>query len=134
MTILLDYQVTVLIIGLVAVLQLLQLIVLDVMAIRRKHAPGKPIEAEPSDPLFRASRTFYNTNETLGLFILIVLFAMLSGGSAWWVNACSIVYFISRVIYAVAYYAGISALRSTVFGISLVALLALLIVGFSTWL
>lgn len=131
-TVLQTYAQSIAAFGCMAALMLIQLLVADVMGILRKHVPGTPVDASHADALFRASRTVANTNESIAVFICALLFCMLSDASPQWTAYCAWAYTISRALYAVFYYTNIQALRSTVFGVSLLSLVAMLVVGLST--
>jgi uncharacterized MAPEG superfamily protein len=111
-----------------------QLLVADLIGLRTKHVPGSQVPSDHSNPLFRASRTVANTNESIAIFILAVLFCMLSGASASATGYSAWAFVIARLLYAACYYLNWQLPRSAMFGVSLVALVALLITGFSVWL
>ncbi len=113
-------------------LMLIQLIVADVVGIRRKHVPGTPVPADHADVLFRASRTVANTNESIVIFVLLVLYCVFSQASPTLTATAAWVYVGSRLIYAICYYANAQIFRSIIFGVSLLALAALLFVGLLT--
>jgi len=116
------YQMSIWVMGGMGILLLVQVIVADLAGIRAGHRPGFPIESNYRSFLFRASRSYANTNETLGAFILLILVAMFAGVSSTLVNACALIYGLSRGVHMLAYYANISILRSVAFGVSLLAL------------
>ena len=126
---LLDYQWAVLVLGLTGALSLFQLLLFDLMAIKLKHPPGYPIESSHKNLLFRLSRAHANTNETMGVMILLFLFSVLSTADSDWVNNLMIGYFAARVMHMICYYAGWSVLRGVIFGLSLLCLIGLFIVG-----
>ncbi len=130
MDILQTYEVTINAIGALALLLLLQILVADVVAIRSKHTPGSPIAGGHADLLFRVSRTVANSNESIAVFILAVLFCVLSGASPAFTGYAAWGYVAARVLYAFCYYSNLQILRSTVFGISLLCLVGLLVLGF----
>ena len=126
------YQTTVLACGALASLLLIQLLIADVVGITSKHVPGTLVEASHDNLLFRVSRTVANANESIAVFILIVLFCVFSGADATYTGYLAWAYVISRVAYALCYYFNQQMLRSLCFGISLLLLLVMLIVGFVT--
>lgn len=128
------YETSILILGLTGALSLLQLLAFDVMAIKLKHPPGYPIESSHKNLLFRLSRAHANTNETLGAMILLFLFAVMSQANPTWVNLLMLVYFCSRVLHMLFYYAAKPTLRGIVFGVSIISLLGLFILGVVSWL
>ncbi len=123
------YYLTTMAIGALAVLLFLQLIAADVLGILKKHTPGAQVEADHSDILFRAIRTVANSNESVAIFILAVGYCVLSGASAEYTGYAALGYVASRFAYAVCYYFDLRILRSTVFGLSLLMLAGLLLIG-----
>ncbi len=110
---------------------LLQLLVTDVVAILKKHVPGTPINASHDDLLFRTARAHANTTESIGALILISIFAISVGGDPPWVNA-SLSFFVGfRVLHMTAYYIDFRTLRSVAFGLSILALFVLLATAFA---
>ena len=120
-----DYAPTILAIGAMGGLQLIQLVVVDVAGIRAKHPPGTPVAPDPSVFHFRAVRAHANTNESIGAFLTLVLFGLLAGASPAWTNAASVAWVAARAGHAVCYWAGWAIARSTCFAIALVSLVAL---------
>lgn len=123
------YTLTVWLWGAMGGLLLAQLIVADIAGLRARHAPGTPIAPDSQSFLFRAARAHANTNESLSAFILISAFAIAMQANAALVNSAAGLYVGARVAHMVCYYADLSKLRSLSFGIALLALLLLLIVG-----
>ena len=130
---LVPYMSTVWALGVSGALLLIQLLVVDLAGIKARHRPGTPVEADHGDFLFRATRAHANTNESIAAFVLLVLFGVLSAASPIWLNALSWVYVVARVAHMVCYYAGFQLPRSVAFGVGLVALFGMLIVGVSAW-
>ena len=110
-------------------LMLVQATVVDVTSIRAKHIPGVPVEASHDNFLFRATRTVGNMNETIAIYILVVLLAIFSGANASYVAYCSWGYVIGRIAYAACYYSDQRIARSVCFGISMISVLALFVIG-----
>ena len=69
-----DYQLTIACLGLAGALLVVQLLVVDVVGLRRAHPPGTPIEPDQNDFLFRATRAHANTNESIAAFALLAIF------------------------------------------------------------
>lgn len=128
------YSMTIAALGSVAVLMLCQLLIADVVGLRTKHVPGSQVPTDHDNLLFRASRVVANTNESIAIFILAVLFCLVSGAPASVTGYSAWAFVITRVLYAVCYYLNWQLLRSAMFGLCLVALAALLVSGFSVWL
>lgn len=115
--------------GGLATLMLLQVFIADIVAIRARQTPGITVNSGHDDPLFRVSRTVANTNETVAIFILAVLFCTLSGASATYTGYIAWAFVGLRTLYAICYYANWSRARSGAFALSLLALLSLLLLG-----
>lgn len=116
-------------IGAMAALMFVQIIGGDIIGIRTKHLPGALVEADHSNILFRASRTVANTNESIAIFILAVIFGVFQGADPKLMSYAAWAFVVSRAAYALCYYLDIRALRSVVFALALLSLLALLILG-----
>lgn len=112
-----------------AAIMLVQLITADVTSICRKHIPGTSVSDDHSDFLFRVTRTVANTNESIAIFVCVLLFCILSGASPTLTAYGAWTYVTSRGVYAVCYYANLQTLRSICFGLSALALIGLLLVG-----
>jgi uncharacterized MAPEG superfamily protein len=110
-------------------LVLLQLIVADLAAIRAGHKAGTPIPADFSRFYFRAARAHANTNESIAAFLALALAGLFLSATAAWLNALCWAYVGCRIAHMLAYYFNQKLARSTAFGLSLVVLLGLLIVG-----
>ena len=108
---------------------LLQVLAADVVSILRKHPPGTQVVADHGNALFRVVRTVANTNESVAVFLGGLLFCVLSGASPQYTGYAAWTYVLARACYAICYYANVQLLRSVFFGISLLALAALLAVG-----
>lgn len=106
---------------------LIQVLVSDFAGIKAKHVPGMPVTDGHASFHFRAVRTLANTNETLGLFLLLTFAALWLQASAVWVNALAWAFVAARGAHMVCYYARWGTARGIVFGLSLLALFGLLI-------
>ena len=126
------YQITVAAIGGLAILMFCQLIIADLVGIRSKHTPGGTIPTDHNNLHFRVSRTMANTNESVGLFILAVIFCILSGSSPMATAYAAWGFVLARILFAMFYYINLKLWRSVSFGLSLLALLALIIIGLFT--
>ena len=73
--------------------------------------------------------TVANTNESIAIFVLALLYGVLIGANPAYLSYAAWAYVASRVLYAGCYYLDLRVLRSTAFGISLLCLAALLIIG-----
>jgi len=134
MEVLTGYHTTIIVIGLIGLLTLFQLVIADVVAITQKHVPGYPVENSHDQFLFRATRAYLNTNETLSVFILFVLFSVLSGADPNVVNMSALAYLLSRIAHMVFYYTNLKLARSIAFGASLLSLLTMFFSGAINWL
>jgi uncharacterized MAPEG superfamily protein len=128
------YYITVLTIGVVGFLSLVQLLIADITAIKQKHTPGYPINPSHQSFLFRATRAHSNLNESIAIFILFALFGILSSCNPYWLNIFSLIYLISRILYMSFYYANLKLARSASFGISILSLLGMFVISISKWL
>ena len=129
MTILEEYQLVIAALGAMASLMFIQILVGDVLGIRARHTPGTPVEADHDSLLFRAMRVVANTNESIAVFILAVIFCVSSGASPLFTAYAAWGYVFSRCVYSLCYYFDLRTLRSIVFGVSLISLVALLLIG-----
>lgn len=127
------YTSTIISFGAIAALLLIQLLIADLAAIKVRHLPGAPIEANHGNFLFRAARAYANTNETIAAFILLALFGILSGASPEWLNIFAWVYVGARLAHMLCYYLNLQLLRSMVFGVGVVALFGMLGIGIRAW-
>lgn len=107
----------------------LQLLVVDVLGIVRRHPPGTPVAPSSKDLLFRVTRAHANSNESMAMFILLAFAGMFLGAQAQWLNGLCVAYVVCRLGYTLVYYLNWRRLRSTIFGLSLVMLLGLLLVN-----
>ncbi len=123
------YELTLAAVAAMACLMLVQLLVADVVGISRKHEPGTPVGGSHDDLLFRTARTVANTNESIAVFVLLVLLAVLSGASPSLTAIATWTYVASRLAYTLCYYADIRTMRSVFFGVAFLALIALLIIA-----
>ena len=112
------------------ILLVLQILVADVIGIKRRHVPGTTINSDHNDALFRASRTVANTNESIALFICALLFSMFSGADPSTIAYAAWTYVGARAVYAGCYYANLQMLRSISFGVSLICMVSLVVTGF----
>ena len=127
------YSSSVLALGAMAGLSLVQLAVVDVVGVRARHTPGTPVTADHGDLLFRATRAHANTNESIAVFILVVLFGILSGASPVGLARLAWLYVGARAGHMLCYYANLQIPRSLCFGVAMLALIGLLVVGIATW-
>ena len=128
------YTAVILITGLVASLIVIQITIVDVLSLATKHTPGFPVPADHNNPLFRANRALANTNESIALFLLVVVFGIGAGADPKWLTIFAWVYFAGRVGHMICYYADFKLIRSTSFSVALVCLLGMLVVGFISYL
>jgi len=127
------YKITVLVMGLSGLTFFVQLLIADIVAIKSRHIPGYPIEPNHNDLHFRSTRALSNTNESVAIFILLVCFSILSSANANLLNISAIVYLVGRVGHMLCYYSNLKLLRSISFGVSLLGLAAIFIIGIIRW-
>ncbi len=118
--------------GAMAALMLIQVLASDVVGIVRKHPPGGSVEPDHSNPLFRASRTVANTNESIAVYVCALLYCTLASAHPIYTGYLAWAFVIARALYAACYYANLKIMRSVCFGLSLLVLAAMLIVGVTT--
>lgn len=124
------YAATVLAVGTMGALLLVQILIADVVGIKRRHVPGSPVAGGHEDLLFRVSRTVANSNESIAVFLCAVLFCVGAGASPAYTAYAAWGYVGARAAYALCYYLNAQTPRSLVFALSLLALLTLLVLGF----
>lgn len=124
------YQATLLALGVLAVIMLCQVVVSDLVGIKLKHVPGAQIPTDHDSFLFRVSRTVANTNESVSIFVIAVFFCIFSNASPTFTANAAWGFVIARFLYALFYYSNLKILRSVSFAFSLLAVLALLVIGF----
>ena len=124
-----DYTSSVLALGVFGLLYFVQLLIADVAGIQAKHVPGSAVEGGHDDFFFRASRAHANTTESVGIFIVFTLFAILAGGDPVWTAWVLWAFVFARLLHALFYYLNIQILRSVAFGLSLLALGCLFGIG-----
>ena len=128
------YEITVIVLGLTGLIMFVQLLVADVIGIRLGHTPGVAVEQSHNSSLFRASRAIANSNESVGILVLFVLFALFSRAEPSWLNTSAIVYFAGRVAHMVFYYSNLKLMRSVAFGVACLGLLGIFVTGAMNWL
>jgi uncharacterized MAPEG superfamily protein len=127
------YAYTIAAIGSLAFLMFCQVLVVDFVGLRSKHLPGSTVAADHNNLLFRVSRTVANTNEVIAIFVLAAIFCILSGASPGATAYAAWAFVITRFLFALCYYFNFQVFRSVMFGCSLLALAALLIIGSMAW-
>lgn len=131
---LLAYHSTLIACTVLGVLIFIQVLIADIASMKAKHVPGMPVTSGHSSFHFRAVRAIGNTNETLGLFLLLAALAILLGASAKWTNIMAWLYVAGRAGHMTFYYLRMGLARSSSFGISLGAQFGLLVLCLSTLL
>jgi uncharacterized MAPEG superfamily protein len=116
------YRPAILAFGVMGALYLLQLLVADVVGIRRKHTPGAPVTAGHDDLHFRTVRAHANTSESIAAFVLLGLFAIGVGATPSWVNGLLWTFVAARAAHMAMYYLDVRIFRSVAFGLGVVAL------------
>ncbi len=128
------YKITILVAGLTGLLLLIQILIVDIVAIMKRHIPGHPVETDHDSFLFRATRVHANTNESVAAFILFALFGVFSESNALYLNIFSVVYFIGRVSHMIFYYWNAKIVRSISFALSIIGLVGMFVSGLIVWL
>jgi len=127
-----DYQSTIYALGALSSLMLVQLLVADVAGLKAGHTPGAPITGGHENFLFRAARTVANINESIAIFLLAVLFCLLMGASPEATSGFCWLYIGARVAYLFCYYFNLKLFRSISFVVSLIGIVGLLYIGFTS--
>mgnify|MGYP000294822474 CR=1 FL=1 len=127
------YKITFLVAGLAGLMLFIQIIIADVAAIKAHHTPGYPIKPDHANFLFRAARAHENTNESIAIFALFILFGVFSASDALYLNTFSLIYLVSRVAHMCFYYGNFKLARSISFALSLIGLIGMFITGLITY-
>ncbi len=127
------YKITILVSGLTGLLLLIQILIVDLVAIMKRHTPGYPVENDHNNFLFRATRVPANTNESIAVFILFALFGVFSESNAFYLNMFSVIYLVGRVAHMIFYYFNSKIARSISFGLSVLGLLGMFITALLEW-
>lgn len=128
------YSSSVIALGALALMMLAQLLILDGVGIKRRHKPGYTIPSDHGDMHFRTFRTVANTNESIGIFLVAYLFAVMSGTSPVFVAYLTWGFVCARMCYAVLYYLNLQTLRSISFVFVLTTIGGLIVAGIHQWL
>lgn len=128
------YKITILALGITGFVFWIQLAIVDLIGIIKKHPPGFSIAQDHNSFIFRANRALANSNESMGILIILSTFAMLSAANPTWLNAFSITFLISRIFHMGFYYLNIKLLRSVAFAFSILSLLGIFLVGIINWI
>jgi len=126
---LLPYSGAVLALGVYGALYLVQLLVADVIGIRRGHTPGVEVKGGHEDLHFRATRAHANTTESAAAVVMIAGFAIAVAVAPETVSTLLWVYLASRVVHMLAYYCDIKLLRSIAFAVGVTVLFLLFGLG-----
>jgi len=129
---LLAYHSTLVAGAVLAALIIAQVLITDLAGMRVKHVPGMPVTDGHSSFHFRSARALANTNETLGLFLLLAALAVGLGANAKWTGMLAWVYVAGRAGHMTFYYARMGLARSTAFSVSLAAQVGLLLLVAAT--
>ena len=124
------YLPAILALGAIGTLLFLQVVVADIAGIWSKDfAPGKPLAYQPASFHFRASRSYANTNESIAVFITLLLFGLFMAAEPGLLNLMAWVYVAGRAGHMLSYYAGWQLPRVLSFTVSLLGLLGLIVAG-----
>ena len=127
-----NYHTAILCLGLSGALLIVQILVADVVAIKAKHPPGMPITHGHDSFIFRSARAAANTNETIAAFIACLLFCFLVGADAGWVNTLALLYIAARLGHMACYYLDWRLARSSIFSLTIIAILGLFGLGLAS--
>jgi uncharacterized MAPEG superfamily protein len=112
---------------------LLQLIIADIALFLQKHQAGHPLEPNHAHFVFRAVRAHANTNESISIYILLLLLGIFSHASADWLATFSGLYCLARLAHMCFYYFNIHIARSISFALSLIGLSGMFLTGVISW-
>lgn len=88
------------------------------------------VKRDYSDPAYRRGRAFLNAIEMSGPFTMATLAAILTGGTAFWVNLLAAMFLLARIIMAVVHIKTENQpMRSTFWSVSAVCVAALALIG-----
>jgi len=124
-----SYDLTLLALGLMGLILFVQMLVVDIAGMKARHVPGYPIEPDHRSFLFRTARAHANSNESIAVFILLALFGMFSGASPGWLGNMAMLTVAGRLGHMLSYYAGLGVARSIAFGVVILGLAGMLVVG-----
>ena len=108
---------------------LVQLLIADIAGLLSGHVPGTPVVASHDSFHFRATRAHANTNESIAAYVLLALSGVALEVDSSWLNGLSVTYCFARAAHMGFYLLGWGALRSVSFGVSLLALLGMVVLG-----
>jgi len=127
------YKSSILILGVIGFLSLVQLLIADLYALKIKHTPGYPIKPDHNNFIFRAARAHSNTNESIAIFVIFLLFGMFSTASPQWLYYFSLAYLVGRILHMILYYMNMQLARSASFLLILVGLFGMFAVGIDAY-
>ena len=112
----------------------LLMIVLSAMSVAGRTAENRCECGQPKrnydDVAYRRNRAFMNAIETAGPFVMALMAAILTGGSAMWVNIFASVFLIARIATAFVHIATVNQmLRSASWFVSVICVIALALIG-----
>ncbi len=81
------------------------------------HVPGSLVEPDHADTSYRLARSFGNSLENFGAFIVTIALAIIFAVDPFWVNLSASVYVVARVGHWAAYAANRPPLRSLCFAV-----------------
>ena len=127
------YELSIFVTGILGLIFIFQLLVADVAAIAAKHTPGFPVIPNHNNFFFRATRAVANSNESVSIFVLLLIFGIFSGAQAKWLNISVSIYLLGRIAHMFCYYFDLKSARSAGFIVALIGLLGMFSVGIYSW-
>ena len=127
------YELSIFVTGILGLIFILQLVVADMAGIAAKHTPGFPVTPDHKSFFFRATRAASNSNESVAIFILLLVFGIFSGALAKWLNISVSIYLFGRIVHMLCYYFDLKLARSAGFGVALIGLLGMFVSGICSW-
>ncbi len=104
---LIAYKVSFLVIGALVVISLIQNVLTAPLAfLKEEQIPGMPLQYDHSKLSFRVLRTHANSAESVPIFCISLLVAIIGAASSGWVNGLAVIYLFSRLAFWAFYYSG----------------------------
>lgn len=104
-------------------LMLIQLLTVDVAGLVTKHIPGTAVPQNHASFLFRANRAFANTNESIALYVLLLVLLIFTGSDPLLSGYAAMTFLGGRVLHSICYWFDLRIARSITFVVILAGLL-----------
>jgi len=104
-------------------LMFIQLLTVDVAGLVTKHIPGTAVPQNHASFLFRANRAFANTNESIALYVLLLVLLIFTGSDPLLSGYAAMTFLGGRVLHSICYWFDLRIARSITFVVILAGLL-----------